>query len=100
MRCTATHVLDEAEASALLETGDVAEAPPSRHMDPPGRPVFHAGQGADALLSAEASTHPAAWIWSIWSRIWRVDGKPIECREMLKNDPIEDLLSYMAILPR
>ena len=23
--------------------------------------------------------------WSIWSRIWRVDGKPIECREVLKE---------------
>ena len=37
--------------------------------------------------------------WSIWSRIWRVDGKPIECREVLKNNTVsKDASSYMAIL--
>src|SRR4051794_11915585 len=39
--------------------------------------------------------------WSIWSRIWRVDGKPIECREMLKNNTVSrDASSHMAILHR
>jgi hypothetical protein len=80
----------------------------SSHQAPPGMRknrawtcrdgVPHAGQDAEAAVVCVRSVTRRA-PWSIWSRIWRVDGKPIECREMLKNDTVsKDASFYMAIL--
>src|SRR4051812_4130596 len=58
----------------------------------------HAGQDAVAtVVCARSVTRRVSW--SIWSRIWRVDGKPIECREMLKNNTVSrDASSHIVIL--
>src|SRR3954453_7956351 len=60
----------------------------------------HAGQDAvGTVVCARSVTRRVSW--SIWSRIWRVDGKPIESREGLKNDTVsKGASSYMAILHR